>query len=227
MTSANALGLLLTSAQPACALSHISRESHRDVRDDPVFDRTMAASSRCTSRCRWPPARIWPSRTPPGWPGSARRSPPTRRSWTRTPGSAHTVAVVTDGSAVLGPRQHRPARGDARDGGQGRAVQAVRRGRRGADLPGHAGRRRDRRGGDRAGARRSAGSTWRTSPRRAASRSSAGWTRRCPSRSSTTTSTAPRSWCSPRCATRARCSTASSSDLRIVISGAGRGRQSR
>ena len=46
--------------------------------------------------------------------------------------------------------------------------------------------------------RASPASTSRTSPRRAASRSSAGcascWTSRC----STTTSTAPRSWCSPR-----------------------------
>ena len=50
----------------------------------------------------------------------------------------------------------------------------------------------------RASRRSTAGSTWRTSPRRAASRSSAGcgscWT----SRSSTTTSTAPRSSCWPR-----------------------------
>ncbi|BCB87054.1 hypothetical protein Psuf_043670 [Phytohabitans suffuscus] len=44
----------------------------------------------------------------------------------------------------------------------------------------------------------------------AASRSSGGWTRRCRSRSSTTTSTAPRSSCSPPCATRSPCSTARS-----------------
>ena len=56
----------------------------------------------------------------------------------------NTVAVVTDGSAVLGPRRHRPGRRDAGHGGQGRAVQAVRRHRRLADLPGHPGRRRDR-----------------------------------------------------------------------------------
>ena len=108
------------------------------------------------------------------------------------------------------PGQHRPARRDAGDGGQGGAVQAVRRRRRGADLPGHPGHRRDRRDRHGARARRSAGSTWRTSPRRAASRSSGGSTRRWTSRSSTTTSTAPRSWCSPRCATPPRCSTASS-----------------
>ena len=50
----------------------------------------------------------------------------------------NSVAVVTDGSAVLGPRQHRSRRRDAGDGGQGRAVQALRRHRRLADLPGHA-----------------------------------------------------------------------------------------
>ena len=77
------------------------------------------------------------------------------------------------------PGQHRPARRDAGDGGQGGAVQAVRRRGRGADLPGHPGRGRDRRGGARRWRRRSAGSTWRTSAPRAASRSSAGSTRRC------------------------------------------------
>ena len=41
-------------------------------------------------------------------------------------------------------RQHRPRRRAAGDGGQGRAVQAVRRHRRLADLPGHPGHRRDR-----------------------------------------------------------------------------------
>ena len=43
------------------------------------------------------------------------------------------------------PRRHRPRGGDARDGGQGRAVQGVRRRRRVPDLPGHQGPRRDRR----------------------------------------------------------------------------------
>ena len=117
--------------------------------------------------------------------------------------------------------QHRPPRRDAGDGGQGGAVQAVRRRGRGADLPGHPGRRRDRRGGEGAGARRSAGSTWRTSPRRAASRSSAGSTRRWTSRSSTTTSTAPRSWCWPRCATPPPLLDRKLGDLRVVVSGAG------
>ena len=57
----------------------------------------------------------------------------------------NSVAVVTDGSAVLGLGQHRPRRGAAGDGGQGRAVQAVRRHRRLAALPRHPGHRRDRR----------------------------------------------------------------------------------
>ena len=42
----------------------------------------------------------------------------------------NTVAVVSDGSAVLGAGRHRTARGDAGDGGQGDAVQGVRRRRR-------------------------------------------------------------------------------------------------
>ena len=50
------------------------------------------------------------------------------------------------------PGQHRAARRDAGDGGQSRAVQAVRRCRRGADLPGHPGHRRDHPDRDRAGA---------------------------------------------------------------------------
>ena len=68
----------------------------------------------------------------------------------------NSVAVVTDGSAVLGLGNIGPGRGAAGDGGQGRAVQAVRRHRRLADLPGQPGLRRDRAGGrdDRAGLRR-------------------------------------------------------------------------
>ena len=46
-----------------------------------------------------------------------------------------------------GPGQHRALRRAARHGGQGRAVQAVRRHRRLADLPGQPGHRRDRPGG--------------------------------------------------------------------------------
>ena len=47
----------------------------------------------------------------------------------------NTVAVVTDGTAVLGLGDIGPGGGDARDGGQGAAVQGVRRRRRVADLP--------------------------------------------------------------------------------------------
>ena len=68
----------------------------------------------------------------------------------------NTVAVVSDGTAVLGPGRHRAAGGDAGDGGQGDAVQGVRRRRRVPDLPRHQGSGRDRRRrqGDRAGVRR-------------------------------------------------------------------------
>ncbi len=59
----------------------------------------------------------------------------------------NTVAVVSDGTAVLGPRRHRPARRDAGHGGQGDALQGVRGRRRVPDLPGHEGSRRDRRDG--------------------------------------------------------------------------------
>ena len=64
--------------------------------------------------------------------------------WTLTT-KGNMVAVVTDGSAVLGSRRHRARGGAARDGRQGDAVQGVRR--RGClpDLPRHSGRRRDRR----------------------------------------------------------------------------------
>ena len=54
------------------------------------------------------------------------------------------MAVVTDGTAVLGLGNLGPRRGPAGDGGQGRAVQAVRRDRRVADLPRQHRRRRDR-----------------------------------------------------------------------------------
>ena len=81
----------------------------------------------------------------------------------------------------------------ARDGGQGDAVQGVRRRRRVPDLPRDEGRRRDRRASSRRSRRSSAGSTSRTSRRRAASRSSAGCASRSTSRSSTTTSTGRRS----------------------------------
>ena len=123
--------------------------------------------------------------------------------------ASHTVAVVTDGSAVLGlgnigPRAALPVM-------EGKAVLFKQFG--GVDAVPVC---LDTQDIDeivavvRRWRPRSAGSTWRTSAPRAASRSSAGSTRRWTSRSSTTTSTARRSWCSPRCATPPRCSTASS-----------------
>ena len=134
---------------------------------------------------------------------------------------SNTVAVVTDGTAVLGPRRHRPGRRDAGDGGQGGAVQAVRRRRRRADLPGHH-RTSTRSSRPSPGSRRaSAASTSRTSRRRAASRSSSGSRRCSTSRSSTTTSTAPPSWRSPRSRTRCASPAGRSASTRVVISGAG------
>ena len=96
------------------------------------------------------------------------------------------------------PGQHRPEGRAAGDGGQGGALQAVRRHRRLAAVPGHPGHRRDRRRSSRRSPPASPASTSRTSPRRAASRSRRGCARPWTSRSSTTTSTAPRSSCSPR-----------------------------
>ena len=101
-----------------------------------------------------------------------------------------------------GPGQHRSGRRAAGDGGQGRAVQEVRRGRRLAGLPGHHRHRGDHpdRAADRAGLRRHQPG----GHRRAALLRDRGagcgscWT----SRSFTTISTARRSWWSPRCATR-------------------------
>ena len=99
-------------------------------------------------------------------------------------------------------RRHRPGRGDAGDGGQGGAVQAVRRRRRDPDLPGHHRRRGDHRD------RRAAGAELRRHQPRGHLRAALlrdrgpaqgdGST----SRSSTTTSTAPPSWRSPRSRTR-------------------------
>ena len=64
----------------------------------------------------------------------------------------NTVAVVSDGTRGARPRRHRPRGRDAGDGGQGDALQGVRRRRRVPDLPRHQGPRRDRR--DRRGASR-------------------------------------------------------------------------
>ena len=56
----------------------------------------------------------------------------------------NTVAVVSDGTAVLGLGDIGPARGDAGDGGQVLPVQGVRGRRRVPDLPRHERHRRDR-----------------------------------------------------------------------------------
>ncbi len=84
-----------------------------------------------------------PGPTRPASPGSAWRSPRNPADARRLTIKRNTVAVVTDGTAVLGSGRHRSRRRDAGDGGQGRAVQAVRRRRRLAGLPGHQGHRGD------------------------------------------------------------------------------------
>ena len=71
-------------------------------------------------------------------------------------------------------RRHRPAGGDAGDGGQGDAVQGVRRRRRVPDLPGHAATRTRSWPSSRRSRPASAASTSRTSRPRAASRSRTG-----------------------------------------------------
>ena len=114
----------------------------------------------------------------------------------------NSVAVVTDGSAVLGLGNIGPRGGAAGDGGQGGAVQAVRRHRRLADLPGHPGRGRDHRRGQGGGARLRRHQPGGHLRARAASRWSGGCASSWTSRSSTTTSTARRSSCWPRSTTR-------------------------
>ena len=93
-------------------------------------------------------------------------------------------------------RRHRPRGGVARDGGEGHALQGIRRGRRVPDLPGDPRRRRDRRRGlrHRSRLRRHQprghlGAALLRNRSRACARSST-------SRCSTTTSTARRSSCS-------------------------------
>ena len=157
----------------------------------------------------------------PGVAGCARPSPPTSAWCTSTPGSGtpsplSPTARRCSAWATSGPRAALPVME-----GKARAVQAVRQRRRGTDLPGHPGQRGDHRDGQGAGPVVRRDQPGGHQPRRAASRSSGGSTRRSTSRSSTTTSTVPRSWCSRRCATRPPSWTASSSDLRVVISGAG------
>ena len=124
-----------------------------------------------------------------------RGDPGLTRHYTWVP---NVVAVVTDGTAVLGPGRHRPGGCDAGDGGQGGPVQVVRRRGRRTDLPRHHRRRGDHRDRGRGWRRASAASTSRTSRPRAASRSRTGSRSCSTSRSSTTTSTAPRWWRWPR-----------------------------
>ena len=73
------------------------------------------------------------------------------------------VAVLTNGTAGARSRRRRTGGGAARDGGQGAAVQSVRRHRRRADLRRGPLGRRARGARARRWRRRSAGSTWRTS----------------------------------------------------------------
>ncbi len=119
------------------------------------------------------------------------------------------------------PRRHRAGGRAAGHGGQGAAVQALRRHRRRADLPR---RHRPRRAGRdhraaRAGLRRHQP---RGHQRAALLRGRAPACRTgSTSPSSTTTSTARRSSCSPRCATPPSSPAARSADLRVVVSGAG------
>ena len=107
-------------------------------------------------------------------------------------------------------RQHRPGGGHAGDGGQGGPVQAVRRHRCLAAVPGHPGHRGDhRRGqGDRAGLRghQPGGHLRAALLRDRGAGCASSWT----SRSSTTTSTAPRSSCWPRSTTHCGWSTRTS-----------------
>ena len=107
---------------------------------------TRAASS--TSACRAPivrPARRWPSPTPPVWPRSAARSPTDPTLAARYTWAHRLVAVVSDGTAVLGLGDIGPRAVAAGDGGQGGAVQDVRRAGLDPVGAGHHRRRRDRR----------------------------------------------------------------------------------
>ncbi len=110
----------------------------------------------------------------------------------------NTVAVVTDGSAVLGLGNIGPAA--ALPVMEGKAALFKRFGGVDAWPVVLDTQDTDEIVSHRAGRspRRTAASTWRTSPRRAASRSRPGCASCSTSRSSTTTSTAPRSACWPR-----------------------------
>ena len=83
----------------------------------------------------------------------------------------NTVAVVSDGTAVLGLGDIGPEAAMPVMEGKAMLFKEFAGRRRLPDLPGHQGPRRDRRDGARASRPASAASTSRTSPRRAASRS--------------------------------------------------------
>ena len=86
----------------------------------------------------------------------------------------NTVAVVTDGTAVLGLGDIGPLGALPVMEGKAMLFKQFAGHRRVSDLPRHQGRRRDRRDGRAHRARSSAASTWKTSARRAASRSRTG-----------------------------------------------------
>ena len=96
-----------------------------------------------TGRPRRPLAGLHARRRP----RSARRSPPTPTLVARLHLGVQHRRGRHRRHRRARPRRHRPGRRDAGHGGQGAAVQAVRRRRRGADLPRHHRRRRDRRDG--------------------------------------------------------------------------------
>ena len=148
------------------------------------------------------PARPRRSPTPPGSPSRAARSRATPTRSSRTPARGNLVAVVTQRHRGARARQPRTARGQARDGGQGGPVQAVRRHRRVRHRDRQPGPRRDRahRAADRADLRRHQP---RGHPRARVLRDRDAPDReRSTSRSSTTISTAPRSSRARRCSTR-------------------------
>ena len=133
----------------------------------------------------------------------------------------NTVAVVSDGTAVLGPRRHRPGGRDAGDGGQGDALQGVRRRRRLPDLPGHQGPRRDRRDGEAHRARLRRHQPRGHLARRAASRSRSASRPSSTSPSSTTTSTAPRSSSLAALLNACKLTGRELADLRVLVIGLG------
>ena len=125
-------------------------------------------------------------------------------------------------------RRHRPRGRAAGDGGQGGAVQGVRRRRRVPDLPRDEGRRRDRRAPCEAIAPGLRRDQPRGHLRAALLRDRArGCARRSTSRSSTTTSTARRSSSSPRCSTRSSVVGKRLEDVRVVVDRRRRGRRRR